>query len=407
MKSIILATTFLLGGVFAEAQTETRRSRKGPVPGRDITATDCRTSMAMRRAKMRLAQEGFNAGLGLGKMQSLCETLHSLKDGQETPEPQTLKGLPVGTNTFTNTAMEMDEGIDRFTAEVQRDYVKTCRDRKNLEKLSGKHGISPFVAASVCHQLLKEVLKSIDSQDFTVVQQELLGLKISDILDALGFIEKSSRSIAAGVRLRFARSDKVGYSGDSINPYEVLPNGNRPWYCISRRPYPTNQMTGGKQAGVTTLLFTLLGHDASDSDGFVYSMVNGYEFAGTDSAEHILRSVRVEFACEKESSANCNQFNYDYRILIIEESIRTRNALLAYLLDKFVPGVKSGENHLVKFLKSKSGWALTDYFGRSEKNCYGKKFFKGCEISVNYLQCWEDSSPVFKSTPPILRTRTL
>ena len=195
------------------------------------------------------------------------------------------------------------------------------------------------------------------------------------------------------LRMRFARSLRLGVDKRAPYPHQILElTEGYPWVCIPNRPFSGPNLSGslGDSERKIINFSNPIGPRIEDSDKFVYSYNNGLEFVGSARDNYILRSIRLEYFCLEGNPSHCTEENYDQKILLIEESVKTKD-LISRVFDWVSNLRPDAKEVLYSYLASKGGRAQTNYLFENEKGCEGTQLLMGCEVAVKYFECAADT----------------
>ena len=342
----------------------------------DLNTEDCFSKESMKQAEKRLKGKGIQR-VSFDKIKDACRFVPNASHGSGISIEQLEKRLATFNAEFS-TYIEHGQGVN------------LCSDRHALLKMASKHGIGMRNAHNICREHEKAVLNGINSQDVTSLDPIALGDELLSILDSL-HIERNP--YVSGLRTRFVRSHKPGIEPEAPSPQSLVKQDGSPWVCTGNKPFLHKFGTfssGNNSTGIFPLKFYAYGNRVQDSDGYRYNTVNSLEMtAGDPKGDGFLRNARVEYYCEKINPANCEEDNADLKVLIIEESVRTKGLL--YNLFNWIKGLGTNyQDLLMNFMAAKSWGSQGDYISKDAKECRRSGPLFGCEVAINYLECWED-----------------
>ena len=336
----------------------------------DVYPEECFDKTTMKAAEKRLKSSGIEK-VSMDKIKDACRFVTQVNQGSGIPIEDLIKRLTTFNAEFST---YVKQGLG----------ISLCNDRHALLKLARKHGIGMRNAHGICRDHEKSVLNGINSQDITSIDPIILGDELLSILDAL-HIERNP--YVSGLRTRFVRSHKPGIEPEAPSPQSFVKKDGSPWICSGNKPFLHKF---GTPVGIFPLKFFAYGNRVQDSDGFLYNTVNSLEMtAGDPEGEGFLRNIRVEYFCEKLNPANCSEDNADLKVLLIEESVRTKGLL--YSLFNWIKGLGSNyQDILMNYMAARAWGSQGDYISKDARECRKSGPFFGCEVAVNYLECWED-----------------
>ena len=192
----------------------------------------------------------------------------------------------------------------------------------------------------------------------------------------------------------FARSLRPGIDKEAPYPHELLGVAEGyPWICIPNEPFSGPSLSGSNSGSERKIISFSgpIGPRIEDDDRFVYGYSNGLELVGSDKDNHFLRSIRLEYFCLKEGAAHCNENNHDQKILLIEESVKSKGLIsraFAWITDLRI----DAQEVLHTYLAAKGGRAQTNYLLENERDCNGSQLLGDCEIAVRYFECAVDTT---------------
>lgn len=377
MKILTLVATCTVGMAFAGVQ------EKREMVLSDLSREDCQSKESMKAAKTRLKERGVKVGWKLKKIRKFCGKIN-------------------GEGTDDNVNVGNFEVDKDFVAVIQND-VNICGNYSRLKTVAKRYGLAYRTAVSTCSYLKRKALLAAGSGNPSAINLEILGGQIDQILDKI-YIQRNV--YINDLRTRFARSYKPGIDVSAPSPFELLMVvEENPWICIPNEPFAGPSLYGsGSNKVISTVTFkNPLGYRIEDDDGFTYGYANGMELVGNSEDGKILRSIRLEYFCEKEAPADCTDQNKDQRVLLIEESIRNKG-LISRLFGWISKLEFNAQEVVYAYLAAKAGRSQTDYLTQNEKDCKGLNLLTGCEMASRYLECVADEEGVMKKFFRTLRS---
>ena len=350
----------------------------------DVYPEDCVDKKAMKQAEKRLKNLEIGK-VSMSKIKDACRFVYVAQQGSGIPVEAYERRLATFNAEF---GFYVDEGRG----------MDICTDRFALFKLAKKHGVSRWDAHNTCRRHEKTILNSISPHpqegQGSGIALLMFGEELLNMLDGLN-IERNP--YVSDLRIRFSRAHKPGIEPEASSPQSLVKKDGSPWLCTSNRPFFHEFGSFSSGNAVGTLRFYVYGNRVKDSDGFLYGVVNSLEMTAADpKGEGFLRNARMEYFCENINPANCSEDNADLRVLIIEESVRTKGLLYSFFswLKDLKPDPKKA---FMNYMAAKAWSAQGDYISKDIKECRKAAPFFGCEVAVNYLECWEDGEAALKA----------
>ncbi len=271
-------------------------------------------------------------------------------------------------------------GIDDFEPSI-----KTCNNTGKLKKAAKKADISKLAAQKICRVYLKDLA---DTATDTKINGTTDDKDIDDLLEALGL----KRNVyALDLRIRFTQALSPSITEGAETAREVLQAVDT-WPCIIHQPFNGSDLSGSAKNETTGIAFSVLANLIQDDSGYKYGYRNNVELAGADRNNENIRSIRYEYFCEKEGNENCTVENYDQRVLYIEETLQGPG-LITYISNYLSGGGIDAEEAVMQLLRNKAVPALNNI---TNNQCSDFRLFTGCEMVVNYYECFEDVNTFFQ-----------
>ena len=424
MRILTLLAALMLNTVFGKTQQRDALLN-------DLTSADCQNQNSMQIAQKRLKDQNIKvpkAQRGTEGLRRLCEELRNtsatVRISEEPKGPEEKKGLTTKLGltrrifgwfppwrkkkghkeSLPKTHFEKmpfseenqktsktDEGLD--TA-IHGNFA-LCSSYEALKDTAERYSVPYKRAIDTCSHYQRQILLASDSPNSSLREFEFLGNQVDQILEKF-YIRRNP--YVTDLRMRFARSLRPGIDEEAPHPHQVLGiEEGYPWICIPNEPFSGPSLSGSSSRSERKMISfsSPMGPRIEDDDKFVYSYNNGLELVGSDRDNYTLRSIRLEYFCLERDSAHCTKENYDQKILLIEESVKTKG-LISRALDWITNLHPDTQEVLYTYLAAKGGRAQSNYPLEDEKDCNGTQLLMGCEIAVRYFECAADTAHITK-----------
>ena len=338
----------------------------------DLVSEDCRDEFSIKAAKERLKDRKIKVGRGEKKIRELCEELKGMEGKEVIEIPEKARGLT---------------GKEGLVAAISGEF-SFCSHYKSLLNLAKRYDVSYRVAINTCFFEKRQALLASNSGDLSSRGlHELLGRQVDQILEEFDI---QRNPYLTDLRMRFARSLRPGIDQQAPYPHKLLGTvEGYPWICIPNEPFSGPALSGSRSGSERKVISfsSPIGPRIEDDDQFVYGYNNGLELVGSDKDGHFLRSIRLEYFCLEEGRADCNENNYDQKILLIEESVKS-NGLISRAFDWGTDLRTDAREVLHTYLEARGARAQSNYFLEDGRDCGGGSQLRGdCEIAVRYFEC--------------------
>ena len=377
---------FLMVLVLATFWATTAFARGGLVPG--VTSKDCTSTKTKKQAKKRVLKNDIGkVWSGRKARKRLTQQIEATCDVLSLSAKNKIN-VPQGDEDMT--LLEKLEA-DLFT------NIEPCQSGKGKKALAKHYGLSIRTVAKVCSKVVREVMASGGSDNSSILGELLLGAQLDEILRDVG-LERNPNAIR--LRREFMNAYKPGIHEEVETPYELLNRYGEPWYCVANQPFvSTSTMVNTDLPNeIGEMVFNNMGtrlwsnDDFRGGDTFFFDPGNGMEITGANASGEIMRHIRLHYFCEKGEEDCGLEEEPDLRVLIIEETVKTRG-LLSRFFD-WVNGLGFNKKETVhNYLATRARRGKNDYFENGGK-CNGKNLILGCEMAVNYFECWDDIEAV-------------
>lgn len=264
--------------------------------------------------------------------------------------------------------------------------LEVCESGRKLRAAAKKAGISTRRARAICEAYELKLLEQSGKSDTDLDPGE--DDDLDKLLESIGL---KRNFYVTDLRRRFTLALTPGALDDEPSIPGLL-GATDTWGCLAHEPWKeTGGLTGSVDKNIVGISFKNIGFFNIDNSGFEYGLIEGKELIGSDQDNRKARAVRYSYYCEKGKPEDCNQDNYDTRVLYVEETVQGKG-ILGYLAD-YVDGFGiDPEEAAMQFLRNKAGQALNRV---TYNECKDFRLFTGCEMVTKYYECYEDSSIMF------------
>lgn len=263
--------------------------------------------------------------------------------------------------------------------------IEVCDSNKKMKRAARKYKISRRTVRAMCEAYKLKLMENANKTDTDLDPGE------EDDLDALlEAIGLKRNFYVTDLRRRFTLALTPGVLEDEPSIPGLLRSVDT-WGCLAHEPWKgEGGLTGSVDKNVVGIQFSNIGFYNSDNSGYEYGLIDGKELIGSDQDNLKARAIRYAYYCEKNPN-DCNQENYDSRVLYVEETIQGKG-ILGYVGD-YVNGFGIDANEAaLQFLRNKAGQALNRV---TFNECKDFRLFTGCELVTKYYECYEDSALLF------------
>ena len=351
----------------------------------DLTSRDCQNKQTMKSAQIRLENQNIRARK-FKKILKFCGHINAL------PSRSAVSAPPPG--------QEKEDSIkgkrESFTTAIGKNY-SICKNYRSLRETAKKYGLTYAMALNTCSHYRRQALLG-PNKNSSAIRFVLLASQVDQILQKL-YLKRNP--YITGLRMRFARSLKPGIDPETPHPFELLhTEEGHPWICISNKPFAGPSLSSdfydSSHQRVAITFNSPMGYRLEDNHGFTYDYLGGTELVGSGEDGNTLRSIRLEYFCQKEKPADCNGENHEDMILLIEESTKGKG-LLSRGLNWILGLGLNAQEVIYSYLAAKASRSQTDYLSENERGCKGLHLLKGCEMAVNYFECTADTEISMKN----------
>ena len=359
-----------------------------------LSPTDCQDRNSMKAAEKKFKSQ--NILVTFNQIENSCVFIN-----------------PTPNNQSAASEEAADARLKTFDTELQYlitegKMISTCSDYTKFLVLVQKHGAPLSRAFKRCRDYERQLLfpptpegyVSSGNSTSNPSQNGATGLPPifdfgTELITIFSELSIQRNAYVDGLRIRFVRAERPEIEPEAPKASQLLLSVPS-WICTNN-PTFTNKLgalANSDAKEIFPLTFDVTGFRVEDSHGYLYNIVNAYDFTATDSVgEGTMRTLRVEYFCEKETHPSlCTFDESDLVVLLIEESSRSQGLLAGFLSWLSSPLLKTDDlqNKIYDYMAAKSWTARTNYVTEKEKDCKKRGLLTGCEVAFNYIECWND-----------------
>lgn len=253
------------------------------------------------------------------------------------------------------------------------------KEGRRFRRIARRANVGVREARRICDRYYEALINANANGDLTTLDPGEED-DLEALLDSLGL---RRNFYVQALRERFVLAMTPGVLEEEPSKQELL-KAQDTWACLSHEPFERGNLSGSTETKVVGISFSGIGEYIRDNSGFEYAVINQEELISSDMEQDKVRAVRYEYYCER--NGECNQENYDQRVLIVEETVR-RQGLIGYIVD-LIDGFGINQDEAVQtFLRANAVRALN----RVTDNTCG---WSSCELVTKYYECYEDRDAV-------------